>query len=116
YKLNILKYMEIEEKRGSCEGKGKCDHGMGNCCHNWKKCHMMRRIIMIIAIIIAFCLGTQWGEMKGEFRNGNRFERGGMMNWSYNNSNKDQIKSPLKATGSVTVDVKAPVAAPTPAQ
>jgi len=66
--------MEIEEKGSCCEGKGKCDHGMSNCCHNWKKCHMMRRIIMIIVIIIAFCLGTQWGEMRGEFRGGDRFE------------------------------------------
>lgn len=110
--------MENEEKGGCCEYKGKCDHGMGNCCHNWKKCHMMRRIIMIIAIIIAFCLGTQWGEMKGELRGGNnRFERGGMMNWGYGNFNNDQAKSPENASGSVTVQVnKATPVAPTPAQ
>jgi hypothetical protein len=105
--------MENEEKGGCCEGKGKCDHGMGNCCHNWKKCHMMRRIIMIIAIIIAFCLGTQWGEMKGEYRGG----RGGMMNWGYGRFNNEQTKIPENTSGSVTVQVnKAAPVAPAPAQ
>jgi len=109
--------MENEEKGSCCENKGKCDHGMGNCCHNWKKCYMMRKIMMIIIIIIAFCLGTRWGEMKGEVRGGNRFERGGMMNWGYGNFNNDQTKIPNNASGSVTVQVNkvAPVA-PTPAQ
>lgn len=75
--------MENEEKKvGCCEGKEKCEHDMANCCNNWKKCHMMRKIIWIAVIIIAFCLGSQWGEMKSELRN-NRFERGGMMNWGY---------------------------------
>ena len=108
--------MENEEKGSCCEGKGKCDHGMSNCCHNWRKCHMMRKIIMIIVIIIAFCLGTQWGEMRGEFKGGNRFEKGGVMNWNYGSSNIDQNKAPIKGSGSVTVDVKAAPVAPTPAQ
>ena len=61
--------MENEEKKMSCcEGKDnvKCEHGMTNCCHNWKKCHMMRKLFMLIIIVITFCLGSQWGEMKSE--------------------------------------------------
>ncbi len=109
--------MENEEKRGCCEGKEKCGHDMGNCCHNWKKCHMMRRIIMIIVIIIAFHLGTQWGEMKGEYRGGACFGRGGMMNWDYSKFYNDQAKAPDNASGSVTVQVnKAAPVAPTPVQ
>ena len=75
----------------------------------------MRKIIMIIVILIAFCLGTQWGEMKGEFRS-NRFERGGMMNWGGNRFDNSYGAIPQKVTGEVTVDVsKTPVAPVTPA-
>jgi hypothetical protein len=97
--------MENEEKKdGCCEGKEKCEHGINNCCHNWKKCHMIKWIVIAIALIIAFCFGTQWGEMKSQIR-GSRFgfERGGMMNWS--NEKADGFKNDT-ATGSVTVQVK----------
>ena len=116
--------MENEEKKGDCcENKdgGKCEHGMMNCCHNWKKCHMMRKIIMIIVLIIAFCLGTQWGEMKSERRGEYRFGGRNMMNWDYGSRYNDI----QQGSGSVTVEVKkdavspstptAPVA-PTPKQ
>ena len=71
--------MENEEKKccmnGDCEKcKGK---KMGMCCGHGGcggKCHMIRRIVCIVIIIIAFCLGVQWGERKGEFRGGDRFE------------------------------------------
>lgn len=109
--------MENEEKGGCCDNKGKCDHSIGNCCHNWKKCHMMRKIIMLIIIIIAFCLGTQWGEMRGEYRGGDRLERGSMMNWGYGKLYNEQAKTPENTSGSVTVQVnKAASVAPTPAQ
>ena len=103
-----------EEKKSCCENKegAVCSHGMGNCCHNWKKCHMMRRIIIIVVIIIAFCLGTQWGEMKGEVRDGNRYEKGAMMNWRYSKLNK----APVNTSGTVTVDVSKTPLAPTSAQ
>lgn len=97
--------MENEDKKvGCCENKdsNKCEHGMMNCCHNWKKCHMMKRIITIIIIVVAFCLGTQWGEMKGERRGEDRFYGRGMMNWNYENPN-NRIQ---QGSGTVTVQVK----------
>lgn len=106
--------MENEEKKccmnGDCEKcKGK---KMGMCCGHsgcGGKCHMIRKIVYIVIIIIAFCLGTQWGEIKSE-REGGRFERGGMMNWGYNQFQTNQ----QKGVGSVTVDVSNP-ATTTPA-
>jgi len=104
--------MENEEKKvGCCENKdgGKCEHGMNNCCHNWKKCHMIKRIAIIVLIILAFCIGTQWGEIKSELR-GSRYNRG-MMNSDFSRFNgKEQ-----SAFGEVTVKVKdTPVAPGTP--
>lgn len=100
--------MENEEKKGCCEGKEKCEHAMANCCHNWKKCHMMKKIVWIVVIIVVFCLGSQWGEMKSESRGG-RFDREGMMNWGGNRFYKDDLK---QATGEVTVKVSDLPAAP----
>ncbi len=97
--------MENEEKKMSCcEGKDnvKCEHGMTNCCHNWKKCHMMRKLFMLIIIVITFCLGSQWGEMKSEYRSNYRFERGGMMNWGYGRLENDNNIIPQNGLGSVT--------------
>lgn len=97
--------MENEEnKKGCCEGKEKCEHGMNHCCHNWKKCHMMKWVLVIIALIIAFCLGSQWGQEKGEWR-GDRFDRGGMMNWGGNKFDNTYSGASQKAVGEVTVDV-----------
>ncbi|MFA6355060.1 MAG: hypothetical protein WCW65_01380 [Candidatus Paceibacterota bacterium] len=113
--------MENQEKKGCCEGKEcgmgcghgmNCGHGMG-CCHNWKKCHMMKKIVVLILLIIAFCLGTQWGEMRGE-RNG-RFERNGMMNWGYGKFQNNKIV-PLQGTDSVTVQVTKPATETAPKQ
>ncbi|MEI7689056.1 MAG: hypothetical protein WCI91_02615 [Candidatus Nomurabacteria bacterium] len=96
--------MENEEKKGCCENKDgvKCEHGMMNCCHNWKQCHMIRKIIMIIVLIIVFCLGTQWGEMKSERREGYRFGGRNMMNLDYGNRYNDI----QQGSGTVTVEVK----------
>jgi hypothetical protein len=107
--------MENEEKKvGCCENKdgGKCEHGMANCCHNWRKCHMLRRIALVILVIIAFCLGTQWGEIKSEFR-GNRFERS-MGNYNFNRFEG----SADRGTGEVTVKVNpvTPIVPAIPAQ
>lgn len=85
-----------------CENKDgvKCCHGMANCCHNWKRCHLIRTVVIILVLIVVFCLGAQWGEMKANSRDF-RFERGGMMNWlGYKNITDQQ-----KGVGSVTVDV-----------
>ena len=103
-----------EIKTECCDSKEKCCNMVNNCSHNWKKCHMAKKVITIIIIIIAFCLGTQWGEMKGEWR-GNRFQRGMMYN-DYGRFESRAIDSQQKVVGEVTVDVsknpQAPVVAP----
>ena len=85
---------------GDCD---KCkDQKGGMCCGHkcWRKCHLIRIIVIVIAFIVVFCLGAQWGEMKANSRDF-RFERGGMMNWlGYKNVTDQQ-----KGVGSVTVDV-----------
>ena len=67
---------------------------------------MVKNIVWIILIIIAFCLGSQWGEMKSIYR-GDRFERGGMMKWGGNRYNAKVVPA-HSATGEVTVDVATP--------
>lgn len=93
-----------EIKSNCCGGKENCGHSMPGCCHNWKKCHMIKWILLIVALVIAFCVGSQWGEMKSERYDGPRFHRGGMMNWG-ENKYKTQIPSQQNTTGEVTVDV-----------
>jgi hypothetical protein len=88
-----------------CGGKETCVDGKGMCCHNWKKCHMMKKILVIIIIIIAFCLGMQFGQLKYEMR-GYHSEKGCMMNWGYKNVKSEnyqmkqytpEVKPELKA-------------------
>lgn len=65
---------------------------------------MVKRIVIVLALVIAFCLGSQWGEIKGELR-GSRFQRGGMMNWGegrYDN----RFNGVQTATDEVTVKVE----------
>ena len=62
----------------------------------------MRKIIMIIVLIVVFCLGTQWGEMKSERRGEYRFGGRNMMNWDYGN----RYNNLQQGSGSVTVEVK----------
>ncbi|GEM_PF-5258758 len=119
--------MEKEEKKGGCCGEevktgcceegAKCEHSMANCCHNWKKCHMMKKVIMVVVIIIAFCVGSQWGEMKGEYRRSYNFERRGMMNSDYGRFENRYRGEQAKSTSEVTVDVtKTPTPPATPKQ
>ena len=70
---------------------------------------MMKKLFVIILLVVAFCLGTQWGEMKGEYRGGRNFEKGGMMNWGYGKTVSPDLQN---ATGSVTVEVAKPAVAP----
>ncbi len=102
-------------KMNCCENKDgvKCEHGMANCCHNWMRCPMMKKIILIVVLIIVFCLGSQWGEMKSENRGGRNFERGGMMNWG-DGKNQNYNSEQQQATGSVTVEVAKPIAPTAP--
>jgi hypothetical protein len=104
--------MEKEENKNvCCENKGACvcDSKTNKCCCSWRKCHMMRKIFWVVMLIVAFGLGSQWGEMKSETR-GYRSERGGMMNWGGNRYEKQNVEE-QKAVGEVTVDVtKTPTA------
>lgn len=99
--------MENEEKKVECCGdKEKCENCMHHHCHNWRKCHMIKWIVVAVALIVAFCIGTQFGEMHGNYR-GERFDRGGMMNWGYGQWKDNNVYD--EASSEVTVDVtKAP--------
>ena len=93
-----------EEEKAGCAEKGNCCH-KGGCC-GMKKCHMLKMLIVLVMVLIVFCLGAQWGQMRNESRN-YRCERNGMMNWNY-----DQFDGIQKGFGSVTVDVSKPTVAP----
>ncbi len=111
----------VEKKDNCCEGKDKaccenkgaaCEHGsMSNCCHNWKKCHMIKRIMLIVVIIIAFCLGSQWGEFKSEVR-GFHYQRGGMM---YGENYGNKFEQGNRVVGEVKVEVANPATPTVPA-
>ncbi|HEY5588647.1 MAG TPA: hypothetical protein VIK86_06800 [Candidatus Paceibacterota bacterium] len=75
--------MENNEKVNCCEHKegNSCEH-IGHGCCGWKKCHMMKLVLIVIIIIAAFCMGAQWGQMRAYIRNGGGASYGtGMMNW-----------------------------------
>ncbi len=97
---------ENKEKVNCCENKEKCGHCEGkHCCNNWKKCHLVKRIVWIIIVILAFCAGSQWGEMKAKTDRDYRFERGGMMGWGYNQQQNQGVET---KTDSVTIKVVDP--------
>lgn len=93
-----------EEKAGCCEGKENCVHKTG-CCHGLKKCCLVKIVVVLIVIIVIFCLGSQWGEMRAERLGGDRFERGRMMDWGYEKFNKDKTTNPGEVSSSIKVDV-----------
>lgn len=77
----------MEENKNCCGNKEseKSENCCGNKCCMWKKCPMMKNLLWVILIIIAFYIGIQLGELKSEAR-GYRFEGNGrMMNWDYKN-------------------------------
>ncbi len=99
---------KIESKNNCCEDTKGCSNCMNGCSnmhgyhHNFGgRCHIVRKVIFVFIIIAAFCFGTQYGMMKASYRSDYRFERGGMMDWGFN-----QVRPVQQgATGSVTVDV-----------
>jgi len=108
-----------EGKVGCCENKDGgmvCCHSMSNCCKNWKKCKFMKIIFFLIILSIAFHMGVQWGEIKCEKRGGERFERGGMMNWGYGKNDGNKEGAFQQATGTVTVEVAKPTVNTAPKQ
>jgi len=95
-----------EEKKTGC-----CGHTFHGCSGDWKKCHLLKMVMGAVIAIIIFCLGSQWGEMKSEHRGGDRFERGGMMNWNYDKVQKVVLPE-NNTTGGVTVEVNKVVPSP----
>lgn len=89
---------KIENKSNCCGDTKNCPHCMmgmnnmgGGCFHHcMKKRCIIRKIIFIILIIIAFNVGVQWGEMKALVKGNHYSERGQMMNWGYNQIRQDE--------------------------
>jgi len=112
---------KVENKSNCCGDMKNCPHCMmgmnnmgGGCFHHcMKKRCIIRKIICIILIIIAFNVGAQWGEMKASIRGNHYSERGQMMNWGFNQKQDEQGAKPDAVDAS-----KAPVApiAPVKAQ
>jgi len=74
----------MEENKNCCEKPcEKNEHccAMGKCCM-WKKCPTMKHLIWLVIIIVIFCLGAQFGELKSQARGYHNY-RGEMMNWDY---------------------------------
>ncbi len=67
---------ENKEKENCCENN--CDYINKSSC-GYKRCYMIKRLLIIIIVVIAFCMGTQWGEMRA-YTHGSTYG-GGMMNW-----------------------------------
>ncbi len=102
---------KVVENMSTCCGN-KLDNNCQNChsmhgCRAWRKCPLVKTIFWIILIAIAFYLGSQLGEHRLERFGNDRFERGGMMNWNYNNLNKKP--SDDSVVGSIKVEVQKPV-------
>jgi|GEM_PF-5275062 len=77
----------MEENKNCCENKG-CDK-KEDCCHLnrccMKKCHLVGILIGIVLLVLVFCLGAQYSQLKSETRGGRYIERGEMMDWGYKN-------------------------------
>lgn len=65
--------MSEEMKNNICS----CDHG----CGGYNKKHMMVKIFIIVVIIMAFSLGMQIGELKGQLKSYRGGMHGKMMKW-----------------------------------
>lgn len=90
-------------ENGDCE---KCKGSKGGMCCGYKcwgrKCHLLKIIVIVFVLIIVFCLGVRWGEIRSETR-GYRYN---MMNWlGYNKFENKDLTGLQKQTGEVTVKV-----------
>lgn len=78
----------MEENKNNCENCSKKDncpcYNNTNKCYSWKSCPLARCLFLIIIIVLAFCLGSQYGKIKAHMNNYN-FYQGKMMNWKYKN-------------------------------
>jgi len=84
----------------SCENCSKDNMEKGCCCH-WKKCRIMKKVLWIFVIILAFTLGSQVGEMKSyKYRDGGC----GMRSWGYK-GDYIQRSTDSSAEGQITIPV-----------
>jgi hypothetical protein len=101
-----------KENNGCCESKvcDNCSKGeeIKGCCH-WKKCHMIKKVLWIVLLVIIFSLGVQMGEMKSYFHRENSYGCG-MMGSNYQRGFKN-IEIPT-----VDISVKTPETSVTPKQ
>lgn len=75
----------MEENKNCCE-KRSCEK-MNNCCSpstccSWRKCSIFKYLLLLLVLLITFCLGSQFGELKSQVK-GNHYYRGNMMDWNY---------------------------------
>lgn len=88
----------MEENKNCCEGTSceKCE----GCCFKkccFRKCPMLKHLLWVVLIILAFYLGTQMGELKSEARGCRFMDRDGMMDWNYKKV-KPQINEETPST------------------
>jgi len=77
----------MEENKNCCESK-ECEKSENCCiskCCMWKKCPMLKNLLWVVIIILAFYLGAQLGELKSESRGYRHEGCGKMMDWDYKN-------------------------------
>ena len=100
----------MEKENGSCCEGMMCDKEVESkgCC-GWKKCCMIKKLIWVVLIIIAFMIGAEFGEIKSSLRHSSNYGYK-MMNWggeksSYKN-NEESVKTPQATTKDVAPEVK----------
>jgi hypothetical protein len=78
----------MEENKSNCENCSEkyncpCYNNTNKCC-SWKSSHLARCIFLVIIIVLAFCIGSQYGKIKAYMGNYN-FHKCRMMDWKYKN-------------------------------
>jgi len=75
----------MEENKNCCENmsceKMKSCCSTNKCC-NWRKCDIFKYLLLLLVLLITFCLGSQFGELRAQIRKEHNF-RGNMMDWNY---------------------------------
>lgn len=108
---NLIKNIMEEKNMNTCEQK--CNMNMqGWCCGNSYKRSLLRKFLLFLVVIMIFCVGVQFGELKGEMRSiyrhmyrqqtidnyGNYYNKYRMMDnyIRFENKDKDTVQSPVK--------------------
>lgn len=96
---------EVKKEEKCCEGEscGKCCCPMmAHCMGKKKHCHLLKLLVVIVALMVVFCLGVQLGKLKEAARSCYS-SRGGMMDWGY------KSVKPMMYNFKITDDGVAPV-------